>query len=252
MLGRVERIPKGPVRTEVTWELCVRLGLVFRDHLEDEALSLDAFEDAVAEKPRDLRARLIVVELARKLGHPSRAVGHLVAAAELDPHRAQTFHDLFEAAQKTRLADQAYHAAAVTTFLGEAEPRERFVFEENRAEGLPKFAATLDADAWEYLSDGHRDVHAEAVLASVARAAIEARIEKMEQNGRLPALDPSAALDVDSSTVGAVRSFVWASHYLGLKLPAMHLSEDPDLQIAALGAKEPTVVLGQRCWAGAR
>jgi hypothetical protein len=250
MLGRVERIPKGPVRTEVTWELCVRLGLVFRDHLEDEALSLDAFEDAVAEKPRDLRARLIVIELARKLGHPSRAVGHLIAAAELDAHRAQTFHDLFEVAQKTRLADQAYHAAAVTTFLGDADARERFVFEENRAEALPKFAAALDAEAWEYLADGHRDVHAEAVLAAVARAAIEARLEKMDQEGRLPSLDPALAVDVESSTVGVVRSFVWASHYLGLKLPAIHLSEDPDLKIAALPAQEPTVVLGQKVLGG--
>ena len=49
MLGRAHRIPKPEVRSEVTWELCRRLGLLFRDHLEDPALALDAFEDAVAE-----------------------------------------------------------------------------------------------------------------------------------------------------------------------------------------------------------
>ena len=114
MLDRVDHIPKGPVRTDVTFELCRRLGLLFRDHLEDPALGLDAFEDAVLAKPTDLPMVLATAELARSLGKHDSAADHLATAAALDPRRAATYHDLFDAFQKLRRPDQAYEAASVT------------------------------------------------------------------------------------------------------------------------------------------
>ncbi len=85
MLERVDHMPQGPIRTEVTFELCRRLGLLFRDHLEDPALGLDAFEDAVHAKPTDLPMVLVTAELARSLGKHDRAALHLAEAASLDP-----------------------------------------------------------------------------------------------------------------------------------------------------------------------
>ncbi|HEY4116894.1 MAG TPA: hypothetical protein VGM56_03510, partial [Byssovorax sp.] len=112
MLERAPHIPEDDVRVEVTWELCRRLGTLFRDHIEDPALALDAFEDAVGEKPDDVQTRLTVVGLARGLGVIERAVPHLQAIAALQPARMETFHELFEVFQRLRRPDEAFSTAA--------------------------------------------------------------------------------------------------------------------------------------------
>jgi tetratricopeptide (TPR) repeat protein len=250
MLERVDHIPKGPVRTEVTFELCRRLGLLFRDHLEDPALGLDAFEDAVTAKPGDLTSRLTTAELARSLGKHDRAAVHLQAAAALDPSRVTTFHDLFEVFQKLRRPDQAYEAACVTMFARQADARERFIFEEHRPTGVPKPAYALRAEGWEWIRVHDRDVEVEAVLAAVTPAAIAARIAELTKDGRLPDLDPASRQDLEKSTVSIVRSFGWASHFLAVPPPAIHIHDDPSLGLAAVMTEEPTVVVGQKVLRG--
>ena len=244
MLGRVDHIPEGTVRTEVTFELCRRLGLLFRDHLEDPALGLDAFEDAVHTKPADLPMRLATAELARSLGKHDRVAIHLAEAAALDPGRVATFHELFEAFQKLRRPDQAYQAASVTMLLRQADARERFIFEEHKVEGVAKPAYAMPAEGWEWLRPHSRDVQAEAVLAAITPAAIAVRLAQLAQEGRLLSLDPALRQDPEKTTVSIVRSFAWASHFLGVPAPAIYLNDDPELSIAAVIADEPTVFAG--------
>ena len=82
MLERVDHIPEGPVRTEVTFELCRRLGAPLpRSPRGPRRSALDAFEDAVHAKPADLPMRLTTAELARSLGKHDRAALHLAEAA---------------------------------------------------------------------------------------------------------------------------------------------------------------------------
>ena len=223
MLERVERIPKGGVRTEVTWELCRRLGVLFREHLEDPSLALDAFEDAVHEKPGDLPTRLTAADLARSIGKHDRAAIHLEVAASLDPGRVATFHELFEVFQKLRRPDQAYEAACVTMFVRQADARERFIFEEHKPEGVPKPSYVMPATGWDRLRVQGRDTYAEAVLAAAAPAAITLRLAQLASEGRLPSLDPAARQDPEKTTISIVRSFAWAAHLLGVPAPAVYL-----------------------------
>ncbi|MEP7124467.1 MAG: hypothetical protein ABJE95_26300 [Byssovorax sp.] len=250
MLDRAPRIPDAAVRSQVTWELCRLLGTLFRDHLEDPALALDAFEDAVSEKPRELQSRLTAAELARSIGENERAAIHLQAAATLDPSRLSTFHLLFELFQKLRRPDQAYSAACVTMSGRKAESRERFVFEEHRPEGVPKFAHAMRADGWDLLRTAERDVNLEAVLTTIAPAAIAARLSQLADEGRLPTLDPAARQDPAKTTISIVRSFVWASHYLGVPPPAIYLHDDATVGLATIIAEEPTALAGGRVLRG--
>jgi tetratricopeptide (TPR) repeat protein len=110
--------------------------MLFRDHLEDPSSALEAFEGAVAERPDDVPGRLSAASLARTAGRLERAAAHLQAAAVLDPGNVQVFHDLFDTFQKLRRVDQAWSAASVSVYLGAAETRERFIFEEHRPAGL--------------------------------------------------------------------------------------------------------------------
>jgi tetratricopeptide (TPR) repeat protein len=249
MLERAERIQKPAVRSEVTWELCRRLGLLFRDHLEDPALALDAFEDAVAEKESDLSGHVIAADLARALGRHDRAVIHLQVAASLDPSRAATFHALFDTFQKLRLPDHAFTAASIAVYLRKEEERERFIFEEHRPKGVPRLARPMREQAWELLGVRGRDVHVETILSALARTAAAARVSQLGSAGRLPALDPAARQDPQTSTVSIVRSFAWASHFLGVRAPAIYLHDD-DVGIAAVMAAEESAVVGGRVLRG--
>ena len=250
MLERVDQIPEGPVRTEVTFELCRRLGLLFRDHLEDPALGLDAFEDAVHAKPTDLPMVLTTAELARSLGKHDRAALHLAEAAALDPARVDTFHDLFEAFQKLRRPDQAFQAAGVTMLLRQADARERFIFEEHKHDGVPKPAYAMPAEGWEWLRPHDRDLHAEAVLAAITPAAIAVRLAQLSADGRLPSMDPKDRQDPSLSTIAIVRSFAWASHFLAVPAPAIYLNDDPQLALASVVTEEPTVIAGVKAQRG--
>jgi tetratricopeptide (TPR) repeat protein len=250
MLDRVQHMSPGPVRTQITWELCRRLGNTFRDHLDDPALALDAFDDAVHAKPNDLGTRLTAAEIARSIGKNDRAVGHLEAAAMLDPGRVATFHELFECFQKLRRPDQAYQAACVTMALRLADARERFIFEEHKPQGVPKANHVLRPEAWEWMRPHDRDMEAEAILTAVTPAAIAARLASLGSQGRLPNLDPAGRQDPEKSTVSIVRSFKWASHFLGVSAPAVYLSDDPNLALASVLAEEPTVFAGQKVLRG--
>ncbi|MEJ7728920.1 MAG: hypothetical protein WKG00_06880 [Polyangiaceae bacterium] len=244
MLERIQRVPRGSVRSEVTWELCRRLGLLFRDHLENAELALDAFEDATGEKPDDIGSHLIAADLAKRVGRFDRAALHLQAAVAIDPGRVDLFHDLFDTFQKARSPDQAYAAACVTMFLRASEARERFVFEEHKPEGVPRMTRPLPEGGWDLLraEDRHRDV--EAILAAIAPAAIAMRLAQLQKEKKLPALDPAARQDPETSTASIVRSFKWASHFLGVGAPAIYVHDDAAVNLAAVPAEEPSVFAG--------
>ncbi len=250
MLDRAPRIPDAAVRSQVTWELCRLLGTLFRDHLEDPALALDAFEDAVSEKPRELQSRLTAAELARSIGAFDRAAVHLQAAAALDPSRLSTFHTLFDLFQKLRRPDQAYSAACVTMSGRKAESRERFVFDEHKPEGVPQLLHAMRQDGWDLLRTPARDLNLEAVLTTITPAAIAARLSQLEDEGRLPKLDPAARQDPAKTTISIVRSFKWASHFLGVAPPAIYLHDDATVGLATIIAVEPTALAGGRVLRG--
>jgi tetratricopeptide (TPR) repeat protein len=243
MLTRCAAMPSSPVQREVTWELYRRLGLLFRDHLEDPVFAIDAFEAALRVKPEDLAGRLVVVDLARLLHDLERAVLHLREAARFEPARGATYHELFQAFQRLGRPDEAYTTASVTAYLGESEQRERFIFEEHVPHGVPTFAQPIPANAWSLFMPEH-DENVEGILAAVASAAIAARIAELDAAGRLAELDPAHRQDLKTSTVSAVRSLAWASQLLGVPAPYVHLREDSPVTIASTMAREPAVIVG--------
>ncbi len=249
-LSRLDRLPQGEARRRAGWDIGRRLGLLFRDHLEDSIVALAYFERSVDERPDDLGGHLVVADLARSLGRNERALSHLCDAAKLDPQRAQSFHDIFEVAQKLRKPDMAYAAASITAHLGVSESRERFHFDEHKPNGVPRFLSAMPTEGWDLLRDERRDTLTEGVLAAIAGAAIEARLEQLANEGRLPALDPSQRQDLQRSTISIVRSFAWGSHFLGVTPPAVYVREDAAVSLVAIPASEATVLAGQHALRG--
>lgn len=244
MLGRVSRIAATSVRREVKWELCRRLGQLFLDHLEEPASALEAFEDALEAKPDHLPTLLTAAEIAREASRLDRAAVHLQAAVAVDPAEAALFHQLFELFQKLRRPDQAWGAASVAVDLDVADQRERFIYDEHRPDGVPRFTRALRPASWDLLRAADRDRALEAVLDAAAEAAIDARIARRTSDGTLAQLDPRARQDPQQSTVSVVRSFAWASHLLGVTPPAVYLREDADMGLAAVITDHAAVLAG--------
>jgi tetratricopeptide (TPR) repeat protein len=244
MLARLDKLPRGEGKSRAASEICRRLGLLFRDHLDDPLAALTYFERAADERPGDLGAHLVAAELARETGNLERALPHLREAARLDPQRLQTYHDLFEVAQKLRQPDTAFTASAVAAHLGAPETRERFVFEEHKPSGVPRFSSAMPPEGWDLLRDEGRNSYTEAVLAAIAHAAIPARLGQLAADGRLPTLDPELRQDPRMSTISIVRSFAWGSHFLGVAQPAIYVREDAQVSLVAIPADEPTVLAG--------
>ncbi len=244
MLARVDRIPEPEIRGRVRFELNRRLALLFRDHLEDPEAALRALEKAIADKPEDLVTRQAAVALARELGRWDTARTHLQRCARIDPMVVQTYHDLFDVFQKLKRPDQAWLAASVTSQLGHAEEREHFIYQEGKTDGPPKPTRAMGLDGWDLLRDSGRDHAVEDVLEAIAKAAIEAKLGDLRAQGRLPTIDTALKQDPKKSTVSIVRSFAWASHLLGVPMPAVYLREDAQVGLAAVTAEEPSVIAG--------
>ena len=244
MLERIEQFTKGAVRSEVTWELCRRIGLLYRDHLEDPALALDAFEDALEAKPDDLGGHVIAADLAKSTGNLEVAATHLAAVAALEPRREKIYLELFEVFQRQSRLDEAYCAASVSVHLGVADDRQRIIHDEHRTEGVPKLRRALRPEAWDLLGVRGRDRNVEAILAAITPAAIEVKLAQLAAEGRMPALDPASRQDPEQSTISVVRSLTWASHFLGIPAPAVYVREDAPVGLAAMTMAEPTAVAG--------
>ncbi len=244
MLTRVDRIPEPEIRGRVRFELNRRLALLFRDHLEDPEAALRALEKAIADKPDDLVTRQAAVALARELGRWDAARAQLQRCARIDPMVVQTYHDLFDVFQKLKRPDQAWLAASVTSQLGHAEEREHFIYQEGKTDGPPKPTRAMGLDGWDLLRDSGRDHAVEDVLEAIVKAAIEAKVADLRAQGRLPTIDTALKQDPKKSTLSIVRSFAWASHLLGVAMPAVYLREDAQVGLAAVTAEEPSVIAG--------
>ncbi len=245
MLTRLPRLEPASVRREVSWELNRRLGLVLRDHLDDPALALEAFENAIEAKPADANMRKMAVDLARQEGAGETAKRHLLALSVLEPREPRVYRLLFETFMRDGEVERASDAAAVLVVRGIALDRERVVFESHRLDGPPKFGASLPEVGWELLA--HRD-HGRGSVGSIfdivgaAAAAALAEVIQRTQSKRLP--DERLRVDPETATVSAVRSLAWAARTLGLSPPMMYLDDKSNFNFAAVLADPPATRIG--------
>ncbi|HRI71799.1 MAG TPA: hypothetical protein PK156_46520, partial [Polyangium sp.] len=249
-LSRVDKLKSGDRRRRAAWSICTRLGILFRDHLEDPVVALAYFERAMDERPDDLEGHLSTATLARSLGRFESALLHLRHVARLKPDSTENFHDIFDVAQKQRQPDVAMAAASVTLLRGVAESREKFLYDEHKPKGNPPFKKAIAPESWDLLRDETREKPTEGVLIALAPAAVEARLETLIAEGKLPSFDPSTRQDALKSTVSAVRSLAWGSHFLGMEIPAIFVREDAPVGLVAIPASEPTVLAGTHALRG--
>lgn len=231
--------------------LLQRLAVLYRDQLGDRASAIRAFDRVVREDPDCIGARLDLSELLRASGDRTLAVKCLEAAAERDPLAPPIYRRLFRLFTEIKDADRGFSASAALVALGEAEGDEQLVYTDFAPQSPLTFARPFDEDIWHELFPDPLASDVEAVFAAIEQPAIDAWIAREERNGRLPMPPPNSKQDPNTTTVLAVRSFVWASNVLGVPKPDIYaVPNDTRISAATLPARAPTVLLGRPVLSG--
>lgn len=244
MIAKFHALTSDKQTRTVLCELYRRSALLCRDHLDDPGSALNAVESELAIRPRSLSAQILACELAVELEDGSRALEHLRAAAVLEPGRSETYHQLFALGQRFDAPEVAFMAASVATVLGVSDDRERLIYREHRVQGVAPHCRPMSPRGWAWLRQ-ERDTSVEEVMGAIAPAVLRTRVKQLDKAGELPVLLQEARQDPDTSTVSAVKSLQWASHFLGAPIPDIYLDEELDGHYVATFAKRQSTIIGK-------
>jgi tetratricopeptide (TPR) repeat protein len=159
---------------------------------------------------------------------------------ELDPSR---YTRAFAVYQSEGHSDGALLAAMALEELGAADAEQRALVERFRSVSPIRARGTLDPAAWGLLRPEGSDEVVCALLGSVARAGVLARLDQLVEADRLVVLDPKTRLD-ESSTASVVRTFQWAARVLGVPTLQLHALDAVPGEIAAVRGHEPATAVG--------
>lgn len=227
-------------------DVCKRLGILRRDKLSDGPGALEAFRGAIQCKPSDVDSRGALAELLILKGETDEAIVELERCALEAPTRAQTYRRLFETFQKNQMPERAYLCAIALEELGVAELDHHVVLDQFKSEGAIKPTTSLDASAWDRIRAPGADPVIAAVLEAVSDSAVRLYIDEKKPR----ALDPFRKQDPKTSTVSAVRGFVWAATVLGIPTPFVYVLDEVPGGLAAVQVGQPTTAIGPSVLSG--
>ncbi len=244
--GVLEKTPDA----HLSWDLAKKLGLLFRDELDDAEGAKRAFSLAVERGPEDAETRVWLAELHEAERDYERAAAELRAAVRLRPRDTDLVRRALWCFEKTGEADAAWSAACVLDHLGEADINESLAADTHRPDGLIAARASLHDEVWERdLLAKDRDGELERLLSVVREVAHRVRLDELSRDGKLPRLDDASRHDATGTTTLA-RSLSWTCRLLGFEVPALYVEAGVPGQLLALPTAEPVVMADRALGSG--
>jgi tetratricopeptide (TPR) repeat protein len=231
-------------------EVCKRLAVLRRDRLNDGPGAVEAYRTALACKPSDADARALLAELLVARGDKDGAARELEIASTHVPTRAATYKRLFELHTRAARTDQAWLCATALVALGAAEMDHDLAVDQMKSTtSTLRPQASLDDEAWRKLAAPGVDEEVGAVLEALLPAAVAMRVEELRGKKKLVELDPQKK-QPKTSTVSAVRTFLWASQVLGVEPPELYVLPEVPGGLAAVQAQAPQTAIGLEVTSG--
>lgn len=215
--------------------------------LEKDGLGLRARAIATLERltgllPTEIPARIQLSELLEGERETTRATRVLEAIARLAPARPDTYRSLCRVFTLAGDEDRVYSACSVLVALGEADLDEQLTFAQHRPEALPPIRAGLDAEAWlEILPEEHLSA-LDAIAAELEPLAIHLLLAEARNRSGLTLPSPKDRVDLQKTTVSAVRCFTWAASLVGLPEPEIYI-QPSEARIGVRQLPEPGLAL---------
>jgi hypothetical protein len=170
------------------------------------------------------------------------------AAASRAPMHAPLYASAYEIHLRDGNTDGAVLAAMALEQLEVAAVEQRALLGRFRSVGPVRARAPLDAEGWALLRAPGFDPVVSALFAAVEGAAIAVALEDGGEEGKLLATAREHRLS-ETSTASVVRTFQWASRFLGVRCPDLYAVDDSP-GILSVQASEPSTVLGSAVLSG--
>ncbi len=220
----LERTPLGPV----SFELGKRLGLLYRDQLDELGGARRSFQRALDSDPTQLELYYFVSELYEAERQFVQAARQFQLAARYHPRDPDVYRRALWLFEQADDPDAAWNAAIALESLGEADINESLLADQHRPEGAISPSCGLDAARWRAAAMGlgsgrdgaERGI--DALFSALERGALALA---RELAGRSPWLD-GATLQAAGSTATLVRSLGWAARVLGVEAPELWIHAD--------------------------
>ncbi|MCA9598964.1 MAG: hypothetical protein KC776_36890 [Myxococcales bacterium] len=234
----------------LAWDLAKKLGVLFRDELDDAEGAKRAFSLATERGPEDVEVHEWLAELYEAERDYTRAARVLRAAVRLTPRTAPLVQRTLWCFEKTGETDSAWSAACLLDHLGEADINESLLADTHRPEGLIAARASIHGEVWEKdLLSKDRDDELERLLSTVREVAHRVRLSDLEKAGKVPRLDDASRYDPAGTTTLA-RSLSWTCRLLGMEVPALYVEANVPGQLVALPMLEPVVMADKALGSG--
>ncbi|MFC1641412.1 tetratricopeptide repeat protein [Myxococcota bacterium] len=246
-----EAVLEGECDDWVTLDLGEKLGVLYRDKLENPERAAEALERGLAVDRTNARFHLLLGETYTVLGDPARALTHCRAAIREQPEEPGGYQVAYELFNQLGELDGSWLAASVLDYLGDPEINQSLLANAHRPEGLLPVRAVLSDQEWDsrLLWPDH-DLLLRRLLALVSEVAIDHRLAQLERENKLLALDSAFLQDPALSTTMLSRTMVWAARLLGVSVPALYVYPTVPSELGATPARQPTVLASRSLGSG--
>ena len=130
------------------YQLCFNLGEIYRSRLKKKDGAKNAFEAALALKPKDVKSLTILAELYEVDSELDKAIQMERAMLEQNPNELAHYRNLKRLFRDTGDTDAAWVACGVLAMLNKADEREQAFYEEYRSDGIVEDVPTLSDEDW--------------------------------------------------------------------------------------------------------
>ncbi len=233
----------------VRFEVSKRLGLLYRDQLDDIDGAKRSFQRAILADPRALELYYWQSELHQAEQRYVLAARQFQAAARHHADRPDVFRRalwLFEQAEDT---DAAWNAAVALESLGDADINESLLADQHRDGTALNAQRATRPERWRaVLLDGQAAASGIGRVFTAIEGAALSVLEARSQHARWLA---GATRQDPESTATLVRSLGWAARLLGVTAPELWIHTAPEVTLQLLpGAAPRRVVAPQRLGSG--
>ena len=246
-----ERLSSSCSTREKKFAACMRHASLARDKLADLPRAERGLLAGLALDDENALLLRVLSQVQTQLGANDRALASCRAALAIEPRQVECYQQAYELFGRLGVADGAFQAALVLDQLGEADINQSLLADTHRPEGLLTPQGVLSDVDWEgKLLYSEREADVQNVIALLAPAAIEAKLELLRRAKRLPTLEADKLQDLQSSTATLVRALVWTTRILGIAEPALYLNGDVAGDIQAAPNATPALLASRSLGSG--
>jgi tetratricopeptide (TPR) repeat protein len=241
----------GKGQGDLEYKLWYGLGIIYRDRLQRHDQAIEAFRMTSTLQPGERQVHQILAELFMSSERWDEAIAEQRILLGESPLEREAYHALYQLYLHKQAYDEAWCQAAALVFLGKADAEQQRFFEDYRPQGMLAVKGRLSNEHWvKLLVHPDENLYVSKIFEMIAPAALQAKINQLKSQGKLPTLDKRFKQDPATSTVTFAKTFGWAAQVLGIQPPELYVRNDVPGGVIAVASNPPASIAGQTVLSG--